>query len=247
MKIVIFGDSISEGIGQRKNNYVLPLQSLLEKKIGKVEICNKAHTGTTVKYMADIMNEEEVFDFAIIGYGNVDAMLRPDLSHKPNLYKYLPSRYKQNGMLNPRPYYSHVWYKKAIQHIDSAVRWNLNRLLLSIQGTTTWVSEQEFRIIYKECIERLVQNKCKVILLSTVKVKDRYFPGTNKMYSRYNDIINNFSEQYENCYFIDLYNKLDKPGYFFADGFHPNEKGYSKMAQYIFDNILLLNEVEKNE
>lgn len=237
MKIAIYGDSISEGIGKRKYNYVEPLFQLISNNEKDIIIDNKAVTGTTVKYMAEKIDTEK-YDWVIIGYGNVDAMLRPDLSHNPNLYSFLPNRYKQNGMLNPRPYFSNKWYKRMFQHFDSIFRWNINRLLLKIQGSTTWVSYADFEATYKGCIEKLNQNGSQLILLSTVKVKEKYFPGTNEMYKQFNDILKKFAQNYTNCHYVDLFNKLDRQEYFYADGFHPNEKGYSLIAQYIYEQII---------
>ncbi len=235
MKIAIFGDSISQGIGKQKKNYA----ETLKNKLGyeNVEIFNFAYTGTTIKYLFENIDSFGFeYDVAIIAYGNVDAMLRPNVNHKPNFYKYIPRRYKQNGMLNPRPYYSQKLYKKIYQHIDSFFRTLLNKVLLKVQGGKPWVSLEEFYDLYGKCISRLSDNNCKIIAMSTVQVPEKYFPGTNDNFVLYNEKIHLLAME-NGCSYIDLYNKLDKMKYFYDDGYHPNELGYNLIAEMIWCEI----------
>lgn len=240
MKIAVFGDSISEGIGKRKINYCAFLEAMFVSKFHNIEMLNFSHTGTTINYIL----EEKFFDCSrahydvvIIGYGNVDAMLRPSQKGKLNLYKHLPNRYKKNGMLNPRPYYSEKWYKSFFQHVDSWIRWNLNKFLLAVQGRTTWVSEDEFKENYELVIKKVMNCADSIILLSTVQVSEKYFPGTNQMYIKYNNIIQDISKKYPNIKYVDLFNNLSGKECFYEDMFHPSEKGYEHIANMIYDSI----------
>lgn len=241
IRIAVFGDSISEGIGSRKVNYCDCLQELLRNYYNIVIVDNYAHTGTMISYIEDIKEQwcGKRYDVVIIAYGNVDAMLRPDLNHTPNLYALLPSRYKKNGMLNPRPYFSRKWYRSIGQHFDSWFRWHLNRFLLNFQGTTTWVSESEFEKKYSIVLENLKKISGSFILLSTVHVSDRYFPGTNSSYMKYNEIIRSLSQHYHTVY-VDLYNLDFSTNDFYDDNFHPNEEGYKRIAATICDEIKLI-------
>ncbi|EDS75180.1 SGNH/GDSL hydrolase family protein [Thomasclavelia spiroformis DSM 1552] len=246
IKIAIFGDSISEGIGSRKINYSNFLKEKIEDKGLKCKIYNYAYTGTTIKYMETLESEwkSKYYDYVIIFYGNVDGMLRPNQLHKPNYFKYLPKRYKQNGMLNPRPYFSSNKYKRFIQKLDSNFRCFLNKLLLNLQGTTVLCDIDTFENIYKKYLEYFKEVDTNVITISTVYVDDKYFPGTNFKYLKYNSIIKNLSINFDNVKFIDMY-KYSKfylnDDFYYEDYFHPNENGYKKIAQLIFNNIYLIN------
>ena len=246
VKIVVFGDSISEGIGKRKVNYCDPLQERLRMQSLDLEITNYAYTGTTLLYLRDKLSDIEPAQVAVIGYGNVDAMLRPNQEHKPNYYQYIPQRYKRNGMLNPRPYFSSRWYKAIPQHIDSWIRWHLNKTLLALQGSTTWVAIDVFERTYRACIADLRSKGCSaIVLLSTVRVNDRFFPGTNEMYQRFNEVIHCVAKDH-GCCFIDLYNLL-QPDDFYEDGFHPNPQGYRKIADAIGNDIISMLGADSNE
>lgn len=246
IKIAVFGDSISEGIGSRRLNYCKPLEEKLKVAGIHAEIINFSYTGTTIRYVETIKSkfEKEKFDFIVIAYGNVDAMLRPDTNNKFNLYSHLPSRYKKTGMLNPRPYFSNNFFKSIIQHIDSWTRWNINRILLKLQGETVWVVPDEFENAYRETLLLLSHCADQIIMLSTVRVSDKYFPGTNGMYCSYNSIIKKLSETY-NCCFIDLYNSLSEKKFYYKDIFHPNESGYRLIADLISHQIVNVQN-EKN-
>ena len=55
MKIAIFGDSISEGIGSRKYNYAKELEKIM-KSDNNIEIYNYSYTGTTINYIFSLNN-----------------------------------------------------------------------------------------------------------------------------------------------------------------------------------------------
>lgn len=225
-----------EGIGSKKINIVPFLSEYLIAHSLDVNIKNYGLTGTMITYansMNPIVNEGSI---AIIGYGNVDGMLRPDLRSKKNFYKFIPNRYKANGMLNPRPYYSSHFIKRMFQHFDSSIRYHLNRFLLKKQGSTTWISLDEFEINYENFINVLLSKKVKPILLSTVKVKEKFFPGTNESFIRYNSVIKKLAEKY-NLKFINLFDELVEKN-FYCDCYHPCEEGYKKIAKLLAKEII---------
>ena len=80
-RIVLLGDSITQGLGSQKVNFTSELEALRQDD----EIINMALTGTTIKYACD--NVKDILaakpDMVIILYGNVDAQIRPSRSGKP--------------------------------------------------------------------------------------------------------------------------------------------------------------------
>lgn len=235
IKVLILGDSISEGLGSKKYNYSDMLKEKLFEYGIEITIMNLAYSGTTIKYIESIKNEILKFnpDISIIFYGNVDGMLRPDINHKPNYYNYLPTRYKKNGMLNPRPFYSSDWNKKIIQLIDSFIRTSLNKILLKIQGSYTWVSLDSFKSEYFAVLRFLVSIDSSIICTSTVCIDEKFFPGTSKSYEKYNMIIQKASQMIENTYYLDIFNifkKYKMDDVFLSDHFHPSIEGYKILA-----------------
>ena len=114
MKIVLLGDSITQGLGSKKISFVKELQKLTGEE---TKIINLALTGTTILYAIDILDKikEEKADLVLILYGNVDAQIRPN--REGFIFKKLPTRFKINNgsMISPRPFYSQQWYKKILQ------------------------------------------------------------------------------------------------------------------------------------
>ena len=105
IKIVLLGDSITQGIGSRKINYEDMLIKYLHTQGIKSEIVNLALTGTTIEYALSLMPkiEEENPDYIIIMYGSVDLQVRPNMdTNKWGILSLTPKRYKNiKGMLNP--------------------------------------------------------------------------------------------------------------------------------------------------
>ena len=76
MKIILLGDSITQGLGSKKVNFTRELARLMGSG---TEIINFALTGTTINYGLELLPqiESEQSDVVVILYGNVDAQIRP--------------------------------------------------------------------------------------------------------------------------------------------------------------------------
>ena len=132
IKIAILGDSISEGLGSKKYNYISAMQETLAQRGIVSEVRNFARTGTTIEYALGIEADVKTFspDYILVFYGNVEAIIRPDLRKKTFVTKILPRRYRKIFMLDPRPFYSKTKWKSIIQHMDSNFRFFLKALVL---------------------------------------------------------------------------------------------------------------------
>lgn len=237
MKVVLLGDSITQGLGSKKINFSKYLQSLLKES----EIINLALTGTTIMYAMDLVPEIEKInpDYVVILYGNVDAQLRPNRAGK--VFKYLPKRFKLNNgsMLSPRPFYSHIWYKKMIQKIENILRLCFRKIIFCVDGSEQWVNIGQYEKNYNSLCKDLVKRKIGLILCSNVFLDEKYFPGSQSEYQKYNEIIFQMSKKY-NAKYIDLYSafmeKVQRDGWrksYNYDHFHPNEYGYKLIYYYL--------------
>ena len=86
IKIAVVGDSITQGIGSKKINYV----EIMKTDLGRnFSIKNYGLTGTTIKYAYEIIEEINEYnpDIVVLSYGNVDAQIRPNI--KKNRFKRL--------------------------------------------------------------------------------------------------------------------------------------------------------------
>lgn len=140
-KIVLLGDSITQGLGSKRINFTEKLSSLLGRDY---EVRNCALTGTTVDYPLSLLAENKMpdFDLVLILYGNVDAQIRPN--REGAIFRHIPRRYQQNGMLMPRPFYSKSNKKKIFQIIDNWIRRIFSGLIRRIDGTEQWVPLPDF-------------------------------------------------------------------------------------------------------
>ncbi len=117
--LVLLGDSITQGLGSKQINFTTEL----ERNLGKAwTVNNMALTGTTILYASTLLGKIAVLspNTVAVLYGNVCAQIRPCSTGK--IFKHIPKRYQGSGMLMPRPFYSHVTWKNAFQHLDNVVR-----------------------------------------------------------------------------------------------------------------------------
>lgn len=240
-KVHIFGDSISSGIGSLMVNYTPKLEELLSNKY-KIE--NHSLTGTTIEYCLEEVDKYlyDSNDWIIVFYGNVDAQLRPNTKGK--FFARIPKRYKQGGMLIPRPLYSKNPKKRLLEHCDNFARKILHFFVVALDGYEQWVTIDDFTLSYNAVVNKLKQKTSNIILISTVYLDDNYFPNTNDEYKQFNAVIQNISRKFE-TYYVDLYDIIKEyieesgswDSFYLKDHFHPNKKGYEIIASLLAEYI----------
>lgn len=244
VKIAILGDSISQGIGKKKVNYIQSLQ----KKLGeKYEIHNFACTGTTIHYALEQLESIKILkpNIIIIMYGNVDAQIRPNINGKKHkISRIIPKRYKMNGMLDPRPFYSKKWYRKLPDRLDNIARYIIRKIVTKTEGVCQWVPIYEFNKKYKEFLDGINEDNIKIFLVSTIRLDESYYPGCIEQYKVYNESIKLLSKN-KNCEYIDLFSYIDNllidnewNDIFYFDHYHPNENGYEFIAELLSNHII---------
>ena len=224
-EVILLGDSITQGLGSKKINFTEKLSDLLGDCF---TVKNMALTGTTILYAKELLPKiiAEHPDYVVIVYGNVDAQIRP--SQKGKIFPRIPKRFQHNGMLMPRPFYSHCWWKRAGQRIDNSLRYFFSRLIYAIDGSEQWVSLPEFVPAYRGVISELKKTGCQVIACSTDNNK---FPGSLAEYDHFNHEILSLAKR-EKISHLDIYSPLKsnvlKLGWdkiYCYDHFHPNMGG----------------------
>ena len=243
ISIAVLGDSISQGIGSKQFNYCNQLKKNIEAKADLIcEIKNFAYTGTTILYANQIVDQVLRYnpDIVLSFYGNVDAMIRPKITGTPNFYAIIPARYKKNGMLDPRPFFSSSKKRSFFEHLDSFIRYNLKKLLICLQGVNCWVELDEFITEYQRFLDAVLSKKSNVFIVSTVLIDQFYFPGTPQNYRKFNDKLEELASK-NDVQYIDVYSKLSDYKWddvFGNDHFHPSQNGYTILANIFADEIL---------
>lgn len=240
-KVVLLDDSITQGLGSKKINFT---QELQEQLGNGYLIDNMAFTGTTIHYAEKILPEvmEKHPEYVVIVYGNVDAQIRPCRTGR--IFSHLPKRFQGGGMLMPRPFYSHTWYKRIGQKIENMLRKICSKLIYAVDGTEQWVPLGEFQEAYQNLVKELKKCKIKPIVCSTVYIDETIFPGSLTQYKLFNSKIEDISNV-EKIPYLDLFSPLkdavDDAGWnsvYCFDHFHPNGGGYGVIASLIAELVL---------
>lgn len=238
MKIVLLGDSITQGIGKLKINYTEKLYEQLKKDYEDeiIDIHNLALTGTTVKYAMGLLEriQEISPDIVVIMYGTVDLQVRPNMeTNKFGILSLTPRRYKDiKGMLNPRPFMSKRKGKRFLDCIDNIYRWIWKKIVVMTQGTMQYSDLDTFKAEYLQLLDSLKEYK--VIVCSTIYLDNKIY--TQKSLQNYEEA-NKFLEK-SNEFYVDLFSKqkdiVRADGWksiYYNDHFHPNDKGYDIIAR----------------
>ena len=236
-KIAVLGDSISEGLGSKKINFI----SDLKESVPDADIRNFARGATTIRYAMKILPEVQAYDpdIVVVFYGNVDAALRPDIYEKNKRLKFFPKRYRDFWMLDPRPFFSHYPLKRALQKLESSCRVKIKKMLMKWKGARPMVSLDEFSIIYENFVHKIFRADRQILLVSTVTIDDFYFPGSARQYEAYNRAMEKISDS-NHLHFVDLYHVLARYPFDEVcnyDHFHPNATGYRVIAKVLAGEI----------
>lgn len=247
MKIVLLGDSITQGIGKLKINYTEKLYEQLKKDYEDeiIDIHNLALTGTTVKYAMGLLEriQEISPDIVVIMYGTVDLQVRPNMeTNKFGILSLTPRRYKDiKGMLNPRPFMSKRKGKRFLDCIDNIYRWIWKKIVVMTQGTMQYSDLDTFKAEYLQLLDSLKEYK--VIVCSTIYLDNKIY--TLKSLQNYEEA-NKFLEK-SNEFYVDLFSKqrdiVRADGWksiYNNDHFHPNDKGYDIIARELEKMIVCI-------
>lgn len=240
-KVILLGDSITQGLGSKKINFTEELQNMLGEGYS---VSNMALTGTTIHYAEEILPSilQQKPRYVVIVYGNVDAQIRPCRTGK--VFKHIPKRFQKNGMLMPRPFYSHTLKKKIAQKVENTMRSFYSELICAVDGTEQWVDIQDFSETYRRVLDRLINEGIDVLACSTVAIDNKMFPGSLEQYERFDTEIQIIAEAKKIPY-VDVFSPLKRAvcdggwkSVYCYDHFHPNEGGYKIMAEVIADNLI---------
>ena len=238
MKIILLGDSITQGLGSKSVNFQAALQELLNPGD---RVLNWAKTGTTLDYVESLLEEliRERPNAAVLVYGNVDGQLKPYRYGK--IFPRIPGRLgaKNGSMIMPRPFYSRRPIRFLLQHAENLVRTVLRRLVYAVDGTEQWLPIEP----YMETLDRIClamrQAHIRPLICSTVFIDDTFFPGSDAEYCAYNERMRRYARE-NDIPFIDIYSALKaqvmRVGWkscYNHDHFHPNGAGYLIMARQI--------------
>ncbi|MBT1160447.1 SGNH/GDSL hydrolase family protein [Bifidobacterium sp. SO1] len=246
MKVLLLGDSITEGIGSKKVNYSDELCRLLDAKFCcDAEIINFAKTGSTICYPIDHIEQIHAIkpDYVIVMYGNVDVKKMYDLTkNRYGLVSLTPSRYKNIGsMLFPRPFISKKYPRKVFDYFDDIYRRIWRFIIERTQGKSQIMTLEAFSVKYKELLSSL--SGYKVIACSTVFLDSDIYGGENiTNFIEANSIIKRTTETFNNIVYCDIFSELENSvkhlGWqrvYYRDHFHPNIGGYQIISQQIAD------------
>ena len=208
--ILALGDCNTLGVKYLKGNAYPEMFAKSLKKT--VENCGFTMSTThEMLYFFENFKDQEK-EIVLIQYGLVDSW---------KTFKYAPyvlyyPDHKLRKLLSERV----QKYKKIAKKIG------LNKLL----GVSNVVAWEEYENNIKTVLQET--RKSIVFLIDTIPNLE---VSRNSEIKRYNLILSQLSKQYDNVYYIELYDDFfDRPEYY-LDNTHMNERGYERITQKLID------------
>ena len=204
-----------------------------------MSVINLSATGQTIADSLSLLPKIAACrpDWVIVSFGNFDAVVRP----VPRAMRWVPPRWRAKGWLDPRPYFSKQLLRGLYQRLESAIRWRYRIVLLRVFGGESATSPTAFdaaaRTLVADVLDRTTAN---VVLVTPAGIDERFYPGTSVSMLDCAAVFHAVSKAHSETARIavcDLTGLLDRPADFFADGFHPNDRGHRKLADAIIHSM----------
>lgn len=137
--------------------------------------------------------------------------------------------------MDPRPYYSRRWRRRFFERTESALRWRVKNVLIALFGGQQLMSAEAF-VIYLEELVTLLRSRgtSRIIVIKPPDLDSKYFPGSAEAQVRYFENLPLLEIE-----LVELKDKLEKWDDFFADRFHPNAVGHSRIAKILHERFLI--------
>ncbi|WP_020618763.1 SGNH/GDSL hydrolase family protein [Paenibacillus daejeonensis] len=228
MKIIILGDSIAAGLGVQGKSYADLLGDMGHS------VFNFSKSAMQINESLEVLKTKTIdnIDLVIIAHGITEAIIRP----KQAYLKYLPSRWRRAGWMDPRPYYSKRWHKKWIQKVESAIRWRIKNFLIVLYGGRSYQTRNDFYDHYKQLINLIMEgSQANILVLSHCGIDEHFYPGSAESLNSFYDETKVLSNS--RIYNLDLTQVCNKWEDFLEDHFHPNSSGHKKIFKEIADSL----------
>lgn len=224
LRLVAFGDSIANGLGAQGKSYPV----LLAQRLG-ARLIDLTGSAIQVNNALDLREGAKGADIAVIAFGITEAMIRPT----NKALKLLPRRWRRAGWTDPRPYYSSRRWKRAIQMVESGVRWRIKVALIRLTGGARWGSPKTYERDLTELVEYLQATGISIIVIVGYFGHDeRFFPGSTASCDEFLTI-NRGVASTTGTLFLDGTSICRQWEDFLCDHFHPNVSGHRRVADHL--------------
>lgn len=218
-EILALGDCNMLGVGSLEHH---SYPEEFAKKINK-SVKNCGYTMSTTREMVHFFNafKSDSTEIILIQYGLVDSW--QTFKYSPYVLYYPDNKFRK------------IFRKMVKKYKKICKRLGLNSLF----GTKNVVEPNE----YKDNLQYVIQNSsnCLIFLIDTIPNQD---VSRNTEIVKYNNIMQEISNEYSNVYKINLYNLFENKNELYLDATHLNSQGITLVAQIIYDKYKSLTEVK---
>jgi len=226
VRIGLMGDSIASGLGVRSERYI-ELVCAEEQ----YALADFSRTGSTLRqsWQRYLEYTGPSLDVMIIAHGITEPIPRPTTASM----RFLPQRWRRLGWMDPRPYYSSKLRRRALERLESALRWRVKNLLIRNQGFEVLEELPAYASIVRQVFDKLEDDQVRIIILEPTAIDEAFFPSASERQMTYW----NAARAVAGHRAVETRRHLHEWDDYLADHFHPNRAGHAKLADLILAEL----------
>lgn len=182
-------------------------------------------------------------ELLVIYRGSLESIIRPVMVTQGNWPWWVPRAWRGYAALDPRCYFSRVWWRQAKQRAVDALKQAARRRCLR-QGTGRPLMEPQILINhYRALLDSLRVVSSKILILGLIPPDPECFPSSPEQFRKVNELLRELAALNKDAFFdwAPLFEaKRDGVELWYQDGFHPNSAGNKVLAEVLCNRIASL-------
>jgi len=219
VRIAMLGDSIAAGLGARGRQFPV----LVAEDLG-AELMDLSTSARQIR--ADDADAVRDATVVVIAHGVTEGILRPST----RALRCVPPRWRRDGWLDPRPFFSEQRCRGLSQRLESGIRWRVKSALLRVFGPEQWTRPEHFSAVLQAVVEGCGAER--VVLVGGFTLDDRFFPNSASELELYAAISRDVAAT-TGARYVDVAAACDRWEDYLADHFHPSQTGHRKIADAV--------------
>ncbi len=175
-------------------------------------------------------------ELVIIFRGSLEGILRPAMLHDGAWPWWLPHSWKGYAAMDPRCYFSTTWWRRAKQVTVDMLKQTVRLRLIKARPGVSLMKPERLLEQYSTLLARLQETKARILMLGLLPVDSRCFPSSPESFQLINANLSKLANSV-GVEFFDWGARLNSQsadgGFFYRDGFHPNEAGARALASIL--------------
>lgn len=174
-------------------------------------------------------------ELVVIFRGSLESIIRPAMLRDGEWPWWVPEGWRGYAAMDPRCYFSNMWWRRAKQTSVDALKQKTRLKLLKLRPGKPLMDLELLATRHTELLKRLRALSTRVLVLGLLPVDQARFPSSPEHFKSVNTRLREIAGT-EGVEFFDWASLLNTNGngdLFYRDSFHPNAAGAAALAKIL--------------